>query len=488
PIPPLHEAIKQNQVEVVTNLLQQSDIDCNKIDIHGKSPLHYAAENNCTELCDLLLLQKGIKVDIVGRDSPLCHAIKNGHIDICEKLINSKVININFLNRKKRTAVHIAVESSKPEILKLLLSKGAKRNTKDHYNRTPLYYCLKYSDLDKKKCFLLLLEFEDQNDKVDVTTLDGNGDSALHWAIRDGSEFMVKRLLDLNANSNAQNKDGMTPVLDAAKRGSVKILKMLKEKNCNFEQLNNDNRGVLHIISLSKSQIGIHYLLENFDIDVIIKDKKGKTALHYAIEEYKPSFAHKLVIACSYCRTDDDFNNPIHIAAKKGMSSLVEQLTSQSRNAVDKQNKNNETPLHIAVKRDDANICRILVKKKAKFDIKDKDGKTALQLAVEKNCEQTVKEILNKAGERELSNTNNKTILHVAAQKGFLNCYKILIKKELNLCWLKDDDKKLPLEMAFMMRHAEVFCLLLKNMSSDGKIDEDIHIVQYFRTALEENI
>ncbi|CAL4081223.1 unnamed protein product, partial [Meganyctiphanes norvegica] len=100
PIPPLHEAIKQNQVEVVRNLLQQSDINCNEVDSYGKTPLTYVIEGNSTEICDLLLLKKDINVNIIrkNQDSPLCHAIKNGNIDICEKLINSESINLDLLN------------------------------------------------------------------------------------------------------------------------------------------------------------------------------------------------------------------------------------------------------------------------------------------------------------------------------------------------------------------------------------------------------
>ena len=58
-------------------------------------------------------------------------------------------------------------------------------------------------------------------------------------------------------------------------------------------------------------------------------------------------------------------------------------------------NKNNLTPLHIAVINRDIELIKLLLSKGAKTDIKDSKGKTAIDYALEKKDEELASLLLN---------------------------------------------------------------------------------------------
>ena len=68
--------------------------------IHGKTHLHYAAENNLPSMCKILL-KSANEVDPQddNGNTPFHLAASNGHLDICELLIDYNINVENYIEK-----------------------------------------------------------------------------------------------------------------------------------------------------------------------------------------------------------------------------------------------------------------------------------------------------------------------------------------------------------------------------------------------------
>jgi ankyrin repeat protein len=73
---------------------------------------------------------------------------------------------------------------------------------------------------------------------------------------------------------------------------------------------------------------------------------------------------------------------PMHIAAGKGNSEIVELLVDE-RGDKEAQDNNGQTPLHVAAKSGKIEAVRVLVRKGANKRAKDADDRTPLHLALD---------------------------------------------------------------------------------------------------------
>ena len=112
----------------------------NIIDKGGKTPLHYAAENNSKKIGEVLI-SKG--ADINAKEDIIYLNI------LMLFLINGIYNKWRKLNKKNDTPLHEATENNSKEMLELLISKGADINAKTYDNKnlfedpggkTPLHY------------------------------------------------------------------------------------------------------------------------------------------------------------------------------------------------------------------------------------------------------------------------------------------------------------------------------------------------------------
>ena len=123
----------------------------------------------------------------------------------------------NVLNRKGATPFLLAAKAVDVELMRLLVRLGADPLLPNEDGTTPLMVAAGVGiwaqgespgttgeSLDAVK---LMLELGDI-----VTTVDANGDTALHGAVIRGSEALVRFLVDLGADLEAVNEKGWTPL------------------------------------------------------------------------------------------------------------------------------------------------------------------------------------------------------------------------------------------------------------------------------------
>ncbi|SHM45196.1 Ankyrin repeat-containing protein [Chryseobacterium carnipullorum] len=119
----LHEAITQDKPEIF-NYLLYCNIDNNKLDREGKTPLHYSTAHNNYNLTKLLLESNGIEKGIKDQhgNNPMWVAVFNsrGHYDIV-KLLMEHGIDAQSKNTSGRSALDFARQIKDEELVQILL-------------------------------------------------------------------------------------------------------------------------------------------------------------------------------------------------------------------------------------------------------------------------------------------------------------------------------------------------------------------------------
>jgi len=138
---PLHLAIMENNVEAVKFLVSVEGVDINvRAEKFEFTPLRKAVFLGNVDIVKTLISHKDIDVnkpDYCGC-TPLHTAIMRKHFDVCNILLSVEGIKINTesVNRNHRgdffvdTPLHAAVDADNVELVKLLVSKGAKIDVK----------------------------------------------------------------------------------------------------------------------------------------------------------------------------------------------------------------------------------------------------------------------------------------------------------------------------------------------------------------------
>ncbi|XP_049796666.1 poly [ADP-ribose] polymerase tankyrase-1-like isoform X1 [Schistocerca nitens] len=182
---------------------------------------------------------------------------------------------------------------------------------------------------------------------ADVEAMDGNMETALHWAAKQGHVEVARRLLEAGAEVEARNDRKSTPLQMAAERGHAAMVQLLIASNAY----------------------------------VNAKNQFESTAMHYAAEHGHAEIVNTLLEA----RAEVDARNEkqstaLHISAWKGHTAVVRLLLASKAdpNAV---NKFGMTPLHYAAQQGHSEVATLLLKAGANREARDNDGNTSLDLA-----------------------------------------------------------------------------------------------------------
>jgi uncharacterized protein len=122
--------------------------------------------------------------------------------------------------------------------------------------------------------------------------------------------------------------------------------------------------------------------------------------------------------------------NVARAAAANDAADVSQLVTSgKSPNDVD---DNGRPALNIAVINDNLQIAAILIKAKARLDVRDRLGNTPLHLAAEHDEMEMAQLLLGVGAPVDAENRNGMTPLMIAASRGYLDVVKALLAKGAN--------------------------------------------------------
>ena len=255
-------------------------------------------------------------------------AAKFGQPGIITKLLVNSSLDLNAAETGTgRTALHYAAESGHSNIVTLLLAHGADSNLVDGGGRTPISLATEATEPD---CFLNLLR-----QGCDIGAKDLGGYTIIHHAAKNGNIAALIALkehfeipgasgcskavegpttplyAELDTVGEAEilptepnflqaisqiSADGKTPLHLAVVGGSLDVLRLFLDSNCDPNALMNDGSTALHCIAengrLRDSHIDITKVLLERRLDPCHPRNDGATPLHVLLQR-------------QYCKEDD---------------------------------------------------------------------------------------------------------------------------------------------------------------------------------------
>uniref|UniRef100_A0A4W6E4R7 Palmitoyltransferase n=1 Tax=Lates calcarifer TaxID=8187 RepID=A0A4W6E4R7_LATCA len=188
--------------------LVEAGFDVRQPDKENVTLLHWAAINNRIDLVKYYI-SKGAIVDQLGGDlnsTPLHWATRQGHLSMVGC-----------------SCVHLAAQFGHTSIVAYLIAKGQDVDMMDQNGMTPLMWAAyRTHSVDPTRLLLTFNVSVNLGDKYHKNT-------ALHWAVLAGNTTVISLLLDANANVDAQNIKGETPLDLAKQRKNVWMINHLQE-------------------------------------------------------------------------------------------------------------------------------------------------------------------------------------------------------------------------------------------------------------------
>ncbi|WP_353274585.1 ankyrin repeat domain-containing protein [Wolbachia endosymbiont (group B) of Hofmannophila pseudospretella] len=372
-------------------------------------------------------------------DAALLDAAKRGDLNEAKRLISEEA-DVNAYDGSRGNSLYWAVKNNHSDIAKVLLDNGA-----DFFA---------YDSSRKRHVLNKYEEVKAEHRKV-----------SLHLAARLGDLKALEDLLKKEANVNAKNDKGQTPLhltvevcyVDIPNSDEVEDYwnqYFAAEKKCGYVKI-------------------VEALLRNEEINVNAQDNNKKTSLHYAAKNNNKEIVVALIKAGAYINAvDKDGNAPLHLAGAKEIGDLLQSVkeandklleAAKSGNIDDVENllngegkaqvnaiaKGGNTPLHLAAQNGHKDVVEFLLSKGAKVDAQSDDLSTPLHFAAKYGHKDVVEFLLSNEAKVDAQSDDLSTPLHFAAKSRYKDTEKIvkfLLDKEADVN-AQNDERETPLHL-----------------------------------------
>jgi len=335
---------------------------------------------------------------------------------------------LGFSQKEKDAVLRAAFKSESRDVIKKALARGGDPNgMMDEEKKIPFIVWAadqSYYSSTAEKMTDILLEAN-----ADVNAVDGNGNTALHRAIYNRNNYPVQKLLNAGANPLTKNSNGDTPFNLAVRNENWQTVSTMFEKgvlekmkaaddyadaiiklfytaidqkaggwlvNKLLPEITDINAGadrgraLLHLVARRGEDSLLLKFLERPEADINLKDRAGRTALFYAIQEEKSDTAKLLLDrGAKVSVVDSKGVTPLVVAARKGSIPLMRQMIKKLEE--EKQKPDLNAALLAAAAEGHARAVEMIVHWGADKETANEKGETALILATQGNHLEAVK-------------------------------------------------------------------------------------------------
>ncbi len=302
--------------------------------------------------------------------TPFINAVGFGYYKIVSLMLKFKA-DIHTCGAEKFTALHSVCElcgnydkeyyakkgivirqQNRLQIVKLLIAKGARLNTKMDDGRT-----------------------------------------ALHLAINNNCNRIARLLIKHMRYHDVKDNKGTTPLRLAAENNNEAIVKLLLTRGAVDFNYKKKYGTVLHCVARYGFAEAIDYLITVKKMSINLLDKDRNSPLMYAAASGRNKVVKYLIAnGADIALKNDRGESVLQVAARHGKTATVALLLRKGMN-INKKDKYGDTPLHIAIKYRNVKMVKFLVEHGARIHIKNGWKKTPLENAC-KNWRKTSKNII----------------------------------------------------------------------------------------------
>jgi len=266
----LHISAYYDKWNAIKFLLEKG-ANVNAINEDDETPLHLAAENNCTRAVKILLRNEDINVNIRDKSgkTPLHWAALLGYTDIVRAILTKKDVKVNVADKGGKTSLHWAVENDHIDIVKVLLGNGAKVDIVDRCGKTPLHWAALFGSVDGVRALL----------QKDANPLVQDGDGKIPRGLTRDNE--IKQLLERAENRQILKLvTGVITGCITAVLGAIITIQLVKNETVDAEEM--PIKPTVVIISLVALAIGglMYKIYEpNTKIDEVRTVERDRTGI-----------------------------------------------------------------------------------------------------------------------------------------------------------------------------------------------------------------
>ena len=270
---------------------------------------------------------------------------------------------------------------------------------------------------------------------ADPNTLDADGWTPLHSALRFGHKEIAELLLDRGASTSAVNPDGWTPLMLAVRNDQAANARLLLEKGASVDARAKSGTSALMLAAGFSPEDVVAALLDK-GADVGAKDGDGWTALPWALRYQRRGAARRLVEKGSDVQsTDNEGWTPLMFALRYEQQDMAILLLEKGARA-NERNKSGWSPLHFALRNGATQAGRRLIEAGADRDRPTSDGLTPLMLALQYEQGDNARLLIEKGVDVEARNKDGWTPLMLALRYNQAECARLLLSKSKRI-----DDK-----------------------------------------------
>ncbi|KAL3311377.1 Ankyrin repeat and EF-hand domain-containing protein 1, partial [Cichlidogyrus casuarinus] len=301
-MPKANSRLEILQIRKLLNSLLKEDVEqIKKMLFHG---LPY--------LIDLGEPEKGV--------TPLIHCVQHDHLKTLKALLKLGA-RVNEADNDGATPIMHAAKLGNLKAFRILQDFNANTNILDNHCRTVLFYCASASE-SHAECLKLALE-----SKVDVDIQDVSGCTALNAACQSAqfNEKICKLLLLANANPNIPSNAGRTPLMEACKSGSGKVVAMLARRGADLEAKDGFGRTAI-FDAASGGFVDTLVALSAFGASFDVYDKKENSPMHLAAKGNPLSCRFLGQRGCNAKAKNADGDLPKTVATDEGFRECLKEV------------------------------------------------------------------------------------------------------------------------------------------------------------------
>ena len=333
----LLDVVKAGDAAAARTLLARGG-DPNSGDADGSTVLHFAVENDETELIQALLAA-GARARVANRHgiTPLHLAATNGNATIVQRLIAAGA-DVNGVTPGGETALMMASRTGDPETIKALLTHGAMVDAKEGWR----------------------------------------GQTALMWAATENNAAAIRLLVEAGADVKTKSTGGsFTAFLFAVRGGHIDAARALLDSGANVNERLSDGMSAL-VLALYNAHFELAAFLLDRGADPNAAEQ-GWTALHQVAWSRRPNRGFNMPGAVPTGRIDSlELVRKLVAKGANVNARMTKEPRDGNRNML---NRIGATPFVMAAKSADVPLMRVLLESGADPKIKTNDGTSALMAA-----------------------------------------------------------------------------------------------------------
>jgi ankyrin repeat protein len=430
----LIDAAKQGNKASIRALLKEK-VPVNTVASDGTTALHWAVRSDDLETAKLLL-QAGANVRVADRYgiAPLKLAAENGSAAMIEILLKAGA-DPNTTLPSGETTLMTAAHTGKPDAISMLLTHGAKPNEREsRFGETAMMWAAA------------------ENNGAAIRVLaDGGGDLNAKSNLTEFPEF---KFLTSGMVITALPKGGWTPLMYAARQGSMDSARTLIEAGAN-PNLTDPDGTTATIIAIINAHFDLAAMLAEKGVDLNVADSSGMTALYAAVDMH--TLAPMLSRPAPKVTDKLDAAALVPVLLKHGANPnlrLKKPIIGRHHDSGDASMGEGTTPLMRAAKSADFTVIRSLLEGGANPALTQKDYSNMTMILMngrgagnESAILETIKLCVEHGLDFDAFNANGQTLLHIAVQRGNNSIVRYLAENGAKLD-MKNKQGRTPLDLA----------------------------------------